>query len=152
MWRTTAWECRTPLGNAGKPHDVTGNIVSTTMFPAHSPGGGTGDARDLKSVLPSPQTPIDSSTYNNPAKNSASYLAQIAVKFPDLEKLANLWPRLRPDVKKMIVGVAVSQRVHRVPIRREAPPYPRLHGLAAERTTRPPDPPPGHVPGIAHPD
>ena len=77
------------------------------MFPAHGPCGGTADATDLKSVLRSPQTPIDSSTYNNPAKNSASYLAQMAVKYPDLEKLAKLWPKLKPDVRKMIVGVAV---------------------------------------------
>ena len=101
-------EMPNPLENAGKPHDLTGNTLSTTMFPAHSPCGGTADATDLKSVLPPPpQLPIESSTYDLPTKNSASYLAQMAVKFPNLEKLAKLWPRLRPDVKKMIVCVAV---------------------------------------------
>ena len=43
-------EMPNPLENAGKPHDLTGNTLSTTMSPAHSPCGGTADATDLKSV------------------------------------------------------------------------------------------------------
>ncbi len=61
----------------------------------------------LKIRIAPTATPYRIKHLQQPRKNSASYLAQMAVKYPDWEKLAKLWPKLKPDVRKMIVGVAV---------------------------------------------